>query len=343
MGIQSDLNVFAADTIHEFNKSEWNQVVNHADLGTVFHSYEWLSAIEGGLDYPARHVVVTKNSNIIGLWPNFIRRLYNTPFNQLSSTNPGFGGPIATTNVEQTLSLFLESVPTICNGRNIMHEVRVYHPAYVRFDLFFKNNGYVQTRDGCRFVLNLSDRYDHVWNQMSKSRRKQIKQSRDLSYTVELAENPSSYADEFYRTYKQVMTRINGDMFPRTFVDRLLDLESRVLLFNLEIAGEFAGSMLELRKDENSTIHGFLAAIPEESFEYNASEILYDAIFKWGIENGYDRYDFGYTEANFANGIFQYKESFGGDLVPNIFWERGYNPIWSILETGRQLYWNHIK
>jgi len=139
------------------------------------------------------------------------------------------------------------------------------------------------------------------------------------------------------------MDRLDGTTFPLSFLTRLRHMESNVLLLTLRLGGEYAGGMVQLLEDDNSYIHGWLHAVPEQYFDRNASELLYDGIIRWGIENGYDAYDMGYTSSDATNGLFSYKKSYGGNVVPNLSWERGISPVWPLVRTGRNLYWSQVK
>lgn len=142
----------------------------------------------------------------------------------------------------------------------------------------------------------------------------------------------------FHRTYERVMDRVEGEVLPLSFFERLTDLRSRVLLLTIRIEGEYAGGMVELLDDEQSTVRGFKAAVPREYFENQASELLYDHVIRWGIENGYETYGFGMSRADFADGVYTYKEGFGGHVVPSIIWERGCSPLWRLVKAGRRKY-----
>ncbi len=105
------------------------------------------------------------------------------------------------------------------------------------------------------------------------------------------------------------------------------------------IAADVFNGFLELLDEKRSSVHGFFAAVPSEYFDDHASELLYDRAIRWGIENGYETYDFGSTNSSFENGVFRFKEGFGGRIVPILVWERGCSVLWKLVKTGRSLYW----
>lgn len=337
------LEVNVVDTIRAVSERQWNGVVDRAACGTVFHRYEWIDAIETGLGHTPKHLVVEKDGNTIGICPNFVLDLPKTPFRRLTSIYPGFGGPLVTTDVKDSLSLVIDAVPDCCDVGTIVHEIRACNGEYLRYGDLMRARGYRPTQMGGRFVLRLEKGYDDILEGMSSSRRKGIRKGRATDHEIVEEELTRENVERFYRVYERHMDRVGGEAYPLSFFEALLALESRLLLLTIRIDGEYAGGFLELLDDEQSAVHGFFAAVPEEYFEYHASELLYDYVIRWGIEHGYETYDFGGGHADFEDGVFRFKAGFGGELVPNFHWERGCSPTWRLAKFGRSLLWRHDK
>ncbi|GAB3675277.1 GNAT family N-acetyltransferase [Halopiger thermotolerans] len=333
------LEVTTVDSIRAIDRSRWNDVVRRSHCGSVFHRHEWLAAIESGLGYPAEHLIVEKDGNLIGLLPNFVVDIEKTPFRRLSSIYPGFGGPVVTTDVADSLSLLAAAVPECCSGRTIVHQIRGLDTDYLRYNNRLQSEGYRPYRRECRFVLDLTQGYDRIEEGMSRTRRRGIRKGRETDHEIVEEELTRENLRRFYRVYRRVMDRVGGDIYPFSFFEHLLELRSRLLLLTVRIDGEYAGGFLELLDEERNAIHGFFAAVPEEYFDDHASELLYDRVFRWGIDHGYETYDFGSTNASFEDGVFRFKEGFGGQPIPILVWERGCSPLWPLVKAGRSLYW----
>ncbi len=337
----SGLEVRCLETIRATDVDRWNAVVDRADLGTVFHRYEWLEAVERGLGYQPRHLLVEKDTNLIGLIPNFVVGIPKTPFYRLTSIYPGFGGPLFTTDVARSLSLIVEAIPSLCGRRTIVHEIRACNTNFLRYDDSLATDGYESSRVDGRFLLNLATGYDAVFDGMDSSRRRAIRRGRELDCDLEAVDPTPTNLSRFYDGYRRRMNEIDGQVYPYAFFERLTAMDDRLLLVSLYVEEEYAGGFLALCNDEQSTVHGFFAGVPSEYFEYHASELVYDFMFRWAIDNGYERYDFGGSGADFEDGAFRFKEKFGGRLVPNLYWERGTSPAWRLVKAGRSLYWRY--
>ncbi len=338
-----NLELDVVESVNDVNEAEWNNVVRQADRGSLFHRYEWLKAIEAGLGYQPKHLLIRKDGNLIGVYPNFEIELEKTPFKKLVSLRPTFGGPIATTDEPDCISIFSEAIPDLTDGRTILHKIRAKEATYLGYNNLLKMHGYTPTQDGCRFQLSLSDGYASVKEGMRRDRRRQLRQGMEHEYELVEEELTHPNVRRFHERYTRAMDRLGGSAFPLSFLTQLRQLESNVLFQTLRIEGEYVGGMISLLNEQESSVHAWLIAVPEEYFEYNASELLYDGSIRWGVENGYETLDMGYTSSDATDGLYNYKKSYGGEVVPNFIWEKGCSIIWPLVRSGRGLYWSRVK
>ena len=86
----------------------WDTFVDRHKLGSIFFSSKWLKAIEEGLRCKPMHLIVEKESNIIGCLPCFIE--YIKKFKRLSSIPQGGSGFLLGSSMESSLKLILDKV-----------------------------------------------------------------------------------------------------------------------------------------------------------------------------------------------------------------------------------------
>ena len=336
------LDVVAVDTIESVNSNQWNQVVEQSDLGSVYHRYGWLRAVEFGTPYEPRHLLVSKKGNPIAIFPNFVVESSETPFRHLTSSKPGPGGPVAMTDEEEAVQLLLDAVPRLCEGAILSNQIQTSGNAYSRYHGLFEENGYDQRLVYGDFTLDISREWDDILDDMHSSRRRAIRRGHDDEFEIVDEEITTETMAEFFEGFSSVMDRVEGYKRPRRFFLELANFADRLKLFTVRIDGEQRGSLLFTLDDERSTLHYESSAVTEAHFEYNASELIHEHAIKWGSEQGYDTYNFGGTDLDFRDGVFRFKEKFGAQPVPALAWERGCSEfVWPAYKLARHLYREH--
>ena len=332
------LDVSCVDTVESVNRNQWNQVVENAQVGRVYHRYGWLRAVEVGTEYEPRHLVVSKNGNPVGLFPNFVVESDSLPIKHLSSPKPGPTGPIAMTDEEEAIQLLLDAVPAVCDDATISNQIQTSGPEFSRYHELFRENGYEQRLVYGDFTLDIDRDWEDVLAGMDSSRRRAIKKAHDREYEIVDESVTEESMAAFYEGFSSVMDRVDGRKTPRRFWLELADFADRLKLLTLRADGGDRGTILLTLDDERSTIHYESSAITEDHFEYNPSELLHERAIKWGQEHGYDTYNFGGTDLDFRDGVFRFKEQFGARPMPALAWERGVAPLkWPAYRLGRRL------
>ncbi|WP_306058657.1 GNAT family N-acetyltransferase [Natronococcus wangiae] len=330
------LEVEQLDSIDAVNRNQWNSVVEQSELGCVFHRYEWLRAVEAGLDREPRHVLVSKKGNPIAVLPNFVAEL--GPVDQLKSIEPGYGGPIAMTDEERALELLLDAVADRCDGRILFNQFRTYDQEYVRYHNLLRERGYDVVVHSCRFTLDLTRGWDAILEGMHGERRRGIRRGREREF--EVVEEPLTAAvlSDFHDDYARVMDRVGMDALPRSFLAELQRLEDRITVFSLRADGARRGMYLYVSDDEQSSFQHLYTAVTADHFEYRAPELLHEHAIRWAIDRGYKAYELRGSTPDFRNGVFSFKEYFGARPIPLLLWERGRPaPALSALNLGRTL------
>ena len=180
----TNLKVEVYDSISEIKKNQWNNVVESSKLGSFFHRYEWLKAVEDGIGLKAKHIQVLKNANPVAIFPNFITNIETTPFKRLSSGDPGFGGPIIISEEKQVLNLLVKHVSKICTGKIISHYISALSSDYLRYGIFFEKNGYRAYFGDCRFIIDLDKPLEKIKSQMDSAKRRVLKKISPDEYII---------------------------------------------------------------------------------------------------------------------------------------------------------------
>lgn len=332
----SPYDVTVYSSITEVEKSRWNALVERSPRGCVFHRYEWLAAVEIGLEQTACHVGVWKENNLIGIFPNFVVDIPQIPFRRMSSSRPEYGGPLVPTDADTVLPLLLDTARTQCGVRTIYHEIRAHTLDHLRYADALWFSGYRPYLERTRHLIDLTRGYDEILSRMSSNRRDALESGHNTTY--ELRESPMDQEtlQRFYDDYKATMNRVEAPVFPLTFFEELRRLSDHIDVLSLFIEGEYIGGILDILDWQQSTIFGFKLAIKQSRDNVNGTELLIDAMIKRGLAEGMETYDLGGTRPNKEDGLFQYKDSLGSELVPVVTWERGTSMLWPLAKRGRR-------
>lgn len=342
--------VTVLDSIADANENQWNNLVSHADLGTIFHRYEWLRLVETRLDRESRHVLVEKGSNPVAVFPNFYDSVdvpgvdgaaESVPVRKLTSVIPGYGGPLVGGTEDDCLGRLFDALSELEDLRTLFHHVRTNDLGYVRYAKSFAKHGYEPVGVHCRFRIDLDQSWEGILDDMDSDHRRRWRSMQDCD--VEVRDEPLDAAtlEATYDAYVDNMERTGGTPYPFAFFEGLAELlADRTKIFTAVVDGREVGRYLYLLDDEQSTVHYYFGAIGDESyFEYNPSQLLHGHVIQWGQAEGYRYYDFGGTGADYADNLFRHKEGYGGETVPTIQWQKGISPVgWPAFKMGRALY-----
>ena len=336
----NNLKVEIIDTIANINKNKWNNLVEQSKLGSFFHIYEWLKAIEDGMGLEPRHIVVTKDEYPIGIFPNFILNIPKIPFRKLFSVEPGYGGPVIIGQEKRILDLMFGKISKICKGNIIFHYIRTQNTDYIRYEQYLEKMRYRPVLRYCRFVIDLTKTYEEIKANANRSIKRELKALSKKDFEIKDEKINYENLEDFYEGYKKVMKRVGSKGHPFEFFRCLMDnIPNRVKIFTAVVDGKQVGKHFYLLDKEQSSLIAFVLDMDPSNFKYNPSVLLHDYAIKWGIEHNYKKYDFEYTIADFNDGLFEFKHQFGGQVIPLIVWEKGYSTIgWNLFKVARNIY-----
>lgn len=325
-------------SIDAVNQSQWNNLVGNSDRGSLFQSYLWLSSLESTLDVEPRHIVVSKDGNPIGVLPNFLTNVPVASIQKLESLPFGSGGPVISSNESNVLPLLLDKVEQICSGFILRHEIISQKDGYMRYSKPLMNRGYKPQQTHCRFLIDLTQSWSEIKNSMSSERRNLIRKAIEQDFSVMREPLTTENLYSFHKDYKATMDRVNTSPYPLQFFQQLsIDISNRISLVRAYVKGELVGSHFYV-EDGDRIIHLF-SGIKEDYFEYYPSELIHRHVIKNHSKEKIKKYDFGSTAASFDNGLFKYKQSYGGRLVPNLHWEKPSSRTLSgVFKAGKFIY-----
>jgi len=350
----TELDATVHRSIREVNRNQWNNLVKQSEHGTAFHRYGWLRAVETGLDRESYHVVVSKGQNPVAILPTIVDTIdvgtldgtletavEQAPVDRLVSVEPGYGGPLIVSNTADCLELLFDTLDEHVERRILSQTLKICDPGQLRYSKHLTGRGLSPSLLSCRFVVDLDAGLERIEEEMDRTRRHGLKKGRESGIETEASAIDEIPLREFYQAYQNNMRRIDGTVYPYSFFSALTEeFPDRVMVMTATMDGEIIGRYLYVLDEEQSTLRYFFSAVGEEAqYEHNVSEVLHTRAMEWGIEQGYSTYDFGATGADFSDGLFKYKEKYGGEVVPIMQWQQGTSTVgWPLYRLGRHVY-----
>ncbi len=323
---------------NSINKSAWNDFILKSPFASVYFRYEFLKAIEDGTNYRARHIVVEKDGNIIGVSPNFIQPIPHLPFKLLFSMDPGYGGPLISKHEHDVLPLMMKQLNQICSKTILSHYIRTNKSELIRYHHFLIKQGYKLNLRYCLFTIPLQARtYEDIKENYSSAKKRELKKDHiEISDQIITTESLNS----FYQGYVETMQRVGGMTYPIKLLHKLHEyLPDSLKLTMATLNGETIGQHLHFLDNEQKTVTTWIINLKKEYMKNSPSTFIYDYMIRWAINHDYDTFDMGYSLADYHDGLFKYKQDFGTIRQPLLQYEKSYSPIpLSLIKKGGQLY-----
>jgi len=338
-------------SISDVNSNSWDHIVNQSDVGGIYNTSDWLRVVEETHNVEGRHILVKKKGNPVAIFPNFktkMRLPYSikgkVPDNrlipyELASINVGYGGPIIQSDETDSFREIMEAVDTVLDWHTISHYIRPPNHDYVRYTELFDEYDYSPNLSRCRFEVSLNQAYGDIFNRMDKSRRRNLRNGYKNDPVTQNEKITKETINEFYDDYLEVMSRVGGEPKQKLFFERMNELcGDQMKIVKAIVDGETVGRHLYLLDHDRGTIHHEISGVPKKYFEYNSSELIHEHVIQWGIIKGFDTFDFGPTPSDYRDGLFKYKEKYGGKIRPIITWEKSNSVLWPLYKRARSFY-----
>lgn len=321
-------------------------MVNHSELGSIFHQYNWLLAIEQTLPYKPRHILITKEGNPIGVFPNFIIKTPRLPISLLVSIEPGFGGPLYTKHEKQVIPLIFKQIPTICKGNILAHHIRNDHPGFIRYHKILSDFHYQFNLRYSRFFLSLQNKsYKDIQKNYHRRKKRHLQRMNHNKYHIKEEPVTLNNLQDFFIGYQKVMKRVKGTTLPFSFLSAIKEsFPKQLKLFSARIDDRIIGRHLYLIDYNRNIFMAWLLDEQPENRKYSPSTLLNDYGIKYAIKNKFDIYDLSYAIADYTDGLFKYKQEYGTEQTPILHWEKSYSPIpLKLIKRGGNTYKKFIR
>lgn len=330
------MNIKIISNIDEIDQKRWSQFVYDHPQGAVFQSPEYFNLFKDYKNYIPLLIACLDQDRICGVLLAVILREYSGLAGKLTARAIVTGGPLFAEGDDALLDRMLETYDRELKNKAIYTQFRNLHNIS-RSRHTFESQGYIY-EDHLNYLFDLNLGQDVIWAGMHPTRKKQIERGyrRGLRCEIgsELTEaNLEKLYDILLGVYRHARLPLPDFSFFMSAFDQLYT-KSILKIFIARHNEDLVGSRWVLCYKD--TIFDWYAGCRHQYYDKYPNDILPWEIMKWGIENGYKRFDFGGAgKPDKSYGVRDYKEKFGGELVNFGRWQKVYQPLlMKIAENG---------
>jgi predicted N-acyltransferase len=307
--------------IRDVDRQKWSDFIYRHPQGNIFQSPEMYDVYKKTDKYePLCLAVINDRNDILGILVSVIQKEYGGLIAKFTTRAVVWGGPLVKDNNLQILELILHEHNKAIQKKAIFTQFRNMWDCSGYIDVF-TDHGY-EYSEHLNFIVDLSVGKDRLLKNLSASKRRQIRKTREKENISIVTTKDKNDVIEFYSILSSYYTQFVKKPLPP--LDFFLNIMK--LLVEKDLAKIF------VVKYNSEIIGGIVCPISTNFLKRTIYELyvcgsrkynnLYPSIMatwapiEWGAENEIDIFDFmGAGKPGVDYGVREFKAKFGGHLV----------------------------
>jgi len=304
---------YSIQELSEENAEAWDEFNNRCPEGTFFHNIKWKKALENALNVDPTYWIISRGRKIVGIVPSknrtlmFLKGLETLPHSEFNSIllDDNFNPQ----DLHEILTLFASKYSFLFLNTNKQEFLD-----YIEYDHYLSDNV-------GNMVLNLQQKPpETIWKNFpaKNGQRKFIRRFDEKGFKIHETREQEDMKT-FHRYYAENLIRINTDVLPLTFFQKLPEIfsanEMRVTLLSKE--NTYAGGLLTFMHPASKTAYfQYLSLNRNLPNTYHPTYFLFWEGLNWACDNGYEKISFGRQKMDLKNPRFRIKADFGAEYRP---------------------------
>jgi FemAB-related protein (PEP-CTERM system-associated) len=276
----------------------WADFVARRQDATFFHELPWKRAVQSAFGHEPHYLIACRGSAAVGVLPMFLIKSVLAGRILISLPYATYGGALA--DDDEARATLLNEARRRCRvlGARLL-ELR---------SITAGDPTLPARRSHAMFQKSLPSNVGDVADMLPRKARAAARRALEKhALTVDFGTN---LVEEVWRLYARSMRRLASPNYPLRFFRAILDAAGpKGAVAQLVRCGSVpvAGLLTFLHR---RTVMPYFVGVDERRDIYGLSQFLYARSMQWGVQNGYERYDFGRTR--FDNpGPFEFKRLCG--------------------------------
>lgn len=323
------MNLTIVQKSNQIDYRTWSNFVGEHPNGNIFQTPYMYEVYRESKNYKPLLLFIEDSGGICGILLAVVQNFGGKIAGSLASRSLIIGGPLVRNNDKLLLKKLLGQYSLAIKEKAIYTEVRNSFNTNKQNQTFSKMDFHYE--DHLDIHIDLQKDLDELWNELHKTRRKQIKRGQLRGAKVS---EVVDYGNELeiidcYKILTEVYKRVNLPLPPIEFFRSAINsLEPKGFLkiFTAKYENEIIGCRWVLCY--NDIIYDWYAGSLQNHYDKYPNDILPWEIVKWGNENNYRIFDFGGAgKPGIPYGVRDYKLKFGGRIVNFGRYQKIHQPI----------------
>jgi len=297
------------------DRNKWIDFVEEHPNGNIFQTpYMFETYLKIEKEKPLILVVLNENDDIIGLQVSVVKKTFNNFLGYFTSRSIVQGGPLILNENSNVLDFILKKYNNKIKGKAIYSQFRNMWDWGSLKQIFKKNK--IDLEDHLDILFDLTKGEELLLKEMKRVRRKGINQSYKKGVITKVIDlNNDDLLVEAYTILENIYERIKLPLPNINFFRNVKKgLNEKVFSLGLYVENELIAVRIVFCY--KNLIYDWYAGAKDEFLDFRPNDVLPWEIMKWGIENGYEIFDFGGAgKPDVPYGVRDFKLKFGGSLV----------------------------
>ena len=303
-----------------FEKEKYDSFVSSNPYTSIFQSLEMAEVYKKNIDTEPL-ILVAINENNGEILASLLAKKMQAKKGFLSSFSVHStirGGPIFknTEDGVEAISFLLKEYNNLANKWGPLY-TRI-HPLFDTPQIIseYHKNEYEYSVWN-NFLINLNRPVEDVWRDLDKYKRKNVNRAIKKGLCIEEI-NEKSIVPVFYEFLSQNYTERKQPLEDISNFEAIFDIlipKGMAKLFVAKFKDEYAAMRLVLLY--KGVVYDWYTGDSKKFLSLYPNDLLVWHILKWGVENGFQTFDFGGggTSDQIAEGWVEFKKRFGGRLI----------------------------
>ena len=294
---------------------EWNEVVLKSKTGSIFSLYEWTKIYSKYLNI--LYLIAKIDGKAVGIFPIVCEDLLFGK--KLVSLSQGIGGICVRDdfiNYEKEISKEIINYILYYAKNNRILNIEILSDN--TNSIYFENAVVINKWIGYKISTNMHD-WNYIWKTVfDKKARNNVNHALKSGATTKIISS-EQISDEdikiFYNMYNSVSDRQNQIPIPLAL---FMDIKN-IFLHRIHICftlyqDNYSAVRLFLTYPEKKTLYMYMGASYSKYWNIKPNDLGYSETIRWGVENGYENIDLGYSPLpSVKSGHALFKKRWGGE------------------------------